>query len=317
MATHSIRPSALESSALGVASGRIEDFSHDQFPIERLREARAESHLTVSVCLPARNEARTVGAIVGTLRDRLLRTDVIDELVVVDDHSTDDTAAVARRAGATVVDAETVLPEYGAGHGKGEVLWKSLHVTHGDIVVWCDADIASFHERFVTGVAGPLLCHDDVWFVKGWYERPEEAGEGGGRVTELAARPLLSAFFPPLCQFRQPLSGEYGGRRSVLERVPFVEGYGVDVGLLIDLSTRFGVDGMAQVDLDVRHHRNRPLDELGPQAMAVSQTILHKARPDLVPPSAVLSRPGRPDFEVEVFERPPLIELDSYVRRSA
>jgi len=299
------------------ASAQIPSMHHTMFTLDRLRAARRDVDTTVSVCLPARDEESTVGPIVEILRDRLVRSGIIDEIVVIDDHSTDATARMARRAGARVVPAEAILADYGPGHGKGEVLWKSLHVTQGDLVVWCDADIAEFHERFVTGIIGPMLCDGSVWFSKGFYDRPEVGAEGGGRVTELVARPLLSSFFPELCQFRQPLSGEFGGRREFLEQVPFVEGYGVDVGLLIDLSRRFGTDGMVQVDLEIRHHRNRPLSELGPQAQAVAQTILHKARPDLVGPTTSLLRPDQAEVIVDVFERPPLVELDAYVRRSA
>lgn len=281
---------------------------HDEFPVATLLDAKGRQ--TVSVCLPARNEAATVGAIVAAIRQDLLAPGVVDEIVVVDDHSSDATADEARRAGAHVVHAADVLTDFGRGHGKGEVLWKSLHVSRGDIVVWCDADIRDFDVRFVRGVLGPLLTDPDCYFVKGHYHRPEAEGTGGGRVTELVARPLLSMFFPELCGIIQPLSGEYGGRRAMLEAVPFVCGYGVDVGLLIDLSRRFGFDGIAQVDLDVRHHRNRPLDELSPQATAVAQTILERAHPGLVDQRVDLIRPDREDTAVAFTERPPIASLE-------
>jgi len=262
------------------------------------------------VCLPARNEAATVGTIVEIIR-RTLVADVplVDEVLVIDDHSTDGTAAAAREAGARVVSAASILPEHGQGHGKGEVLWKSLFVSEGDLVVWCDADIRQFHERFVAGVAMPLLLDPDVAFSKGWYRREERGGAGGGRVTELVARPLLSMFFPHLSFVHQPLSGEYGGRRDVLEQLPFVQGYGVEIGLLIDVAARYGVESIAQVDLDVRHHRNRPLAELSPQAMAVAGAILHKARPGLVEADAPLLLPDGTAVAVDVRERPPLAEV--------
>ena len=290
-------------------------FHHAEFPVEVLRAAKASR--SVSICLPARNEATTVGDIVTELRHELLQTGVVDEIVVVDDHSTDRTAAVARAAGARVVASRDVLASHGQGHGKGEVLWKSLYATRGDIVVWCDADIREFDTRFVRGVLGPLLCDESVYFAKGHYCRHERDGAGGGRVTELVARPLLSLFFPHLSVIRQPLSGEYGGKRAMLEQVPFVCGYGVDVGLLIDLSRRFGMTGIAQVDLDVRHHRNRPLSELSPQAMAVAQTILHRASPALVGASSVLLRPDVAPVEIDVDERPALIELAGYLAGTA
>lgn len=292
----------------------VRTFHHAEFPVERLRALKGDQ--LVSVCLPARNEATTVGDIVRILVGELVEGGVVDEVVVVDDHSTDRTAAVAAAAGARVVAAEQILVEHGGGHGKGEVLWKSLHEARGDVVVWCDADIRDYDTRFVRGVLGPLLEDDSVWFVKGHYRRPEQDREGGGRVTELVARPLLSMFFPELCGIHQPLSGEYGGRRTVLEQVPFVCGYGVDVGLLIDLSRRFGIEGFAQVDLDVRHHRNRPLSELSPQATAVAQTILQRAQPGLVEPTVVLQGLDGP-VPVRFAERPPLVQLAGYPARTA
>jgi glucosyl-3-phosphoglycerate synthase len=288
---------------------------HRDYPLERLLAAKSDT--TVSVCLPARNEEATVGAIVEVLHRNLLRVGAVDEIVVVDDHSTDRTAQVARAAGARVVDARDVLVDAGLGHGKGEVLWKSLLVTEGDVVVWCDADLRDFDARFVRGVLGPLLCDPGTDFAKGFYSRPEQDGTGGGRVTELVARPLVSLLFPELADLHQPLSGEYGGRRSVLERLPFVEGYGVEIGLCIDYVRRYGTGGLVQVDLDVRHHRNRSLEDLGPQAMAVMQTMLRRVDRDLVPAVAELLRPDGTTVEVDVAERPPMIEVAEYLARHA
>lgn len=300
---------------LDTSSSGIRTFHHSEFTLDRLLDAKGAT--SVSVCLPARNEAATVGSIVRTLRTELLESGVIDEIVVLDDHSTDDTARVASDAGARVADAASVLTDFGGGHGKGEVLWKSLHVTEGDIVLWCDSDISEFGSRFVSGLLGPLLCEPGVDFAKGYYRRPEREREGGGRVTELVARPLLSLYFPELVGLHQPLSGEYGGRREVLERLPFFQGYGVDMGLLIDLSRRFGVEGLVQVDLDIRLHRNRSLADLGPQAMSIMQTMLCRVDPDLAPPVVELRRPGQPEVTVDVSERPPMIEVDSYRARRA
>ena len=293
----------------------IREFHHQDFPVSRLLEHKGSTR--VSVCLPARNEASTVGPIVATLREQLLRTGVVDEILVIDDHSTDDTAAVAREAGARVAAAGDVLAEYGSGHGKGEVLWKSLYLADGDVIVWCDSDISDYGSRFVTGILGPLLCEPGVDLAKGFYRRPERDREGGGRVTELVARPLLSLFFPELAGLRQPLAGEYGGRRSVLEQLPFVQGYGVEVGLLIDFVERFGLDGLAQVDLDVRHHRNRTLGELSPQAMAIAQTIVRHVDPELVATSVALLRPGQDSLVVEAAERPPMIQVPAYRTRTS
>jgi glucosyl-3-phosphoglycerate synthase len=280
-------------------------YHHEDFDLAELRAAKV-GHV-VSVCLPARNEEITVGAIVETIRAQLVEcSSLVDEIIVVDDHSTDATARVAADAGARVVAASDVLPEHGDGYGKGAAMWKSLAEADGDIVVWCDADVIGFESHFVTGLLGPLLTRPDIGFVKGFYERPAaEAGDRGGRVTELVARPMLSLLFPHLSSVAQPLAGEYAGRRELLERLPFVEGYGVDIALLIDIAERFGTDAMAQVDLGRRVHRNRPLDELSPQATAILQTMLARAgRP--VPAVATLYRPGLEPVDVEVVERPPL-----------
>jgi glucosyl-3-phosphoglycerate synthase len=293
-------------------SGAIRTYHHDQFPLERLREAKGAT--TVSVCLPARDEANTIGPIVAEIHHHLVRSGIVDELIVIDDHSHDATAAIAARHGAQVMASADILAEYGEGHGKGEVLWKSLQVTRGDVVVWCDADLRNFHHRFVSGVLGPLLCEPSVEFVKAFYQRPDASGEGGGRVTELVARPLIALLFPTLAELHQPLAGEYGGRRAVLEQLPFVEGYGVEMGLLIDLLRLRGTDGLAQVDLDVRHHRNRPLADLGPQASAIMQTVLRRIDRNLAPVIAELAAPGRPTVEIEVAERPPMIEVAEYLR---
>lgn len=289
------------------------------FDAATLAAAKRARQLSVSVCLPARDEAGTVSRIVTNIRQHLVESHgLVDEILVIDDGSRDDTMAVAARAGARVVAAADVLVECGPGQGKGEALWKSLHAAVGDLVLWCDADIANFGPRFVTGLLGPLLGSEEVGFVKGFYERPLDGRPGqGGRVTELVARPLISTLFPHLSSVVQPLSGEYGGRREVLERVPFVQGYGVDLALLVDVASAIGLGGMAQVDLGVRVHRNRPLEELGPQAMAILQTALDRAgiarRPEW---SQVLIRPGLEPVAVGPCERPPMIEIPAY-RRTA
>ncbi len=274
--------------------------------------AAARGSTTVSVCIPARNEESTVAGVVSSIRSTLVEeVALVDEILVVDDHSTDGTAERASAAGARVVDASSVLTDHGRGHGKGEALWKSLHESTGDVVAWVDADIVDFTPSFVVQLIGPLLTEPDIDFVKGHYDRPEADGVGGGRVTELLARPLLSQFFPDLAEVAQPLSGEYAGRRELLESLPFTVGYGVDVALLIDAARAVGIERIAQVDLGVRHHRNRTLDELGPMALAVSQVILDRAgvRP---PGPAILRRPGREPLVLSPDERPPLsgIALD-------
>src|SRR5438270_4280046 len=289
----------------------VRTFHHNEFATDRLVEAKGDRR--ISLVLPARNEAPTIGPIISAVRRHLMkRRPLVDEIVVVDDLSTDGTAARAATAGARVVTASEVAPETGPGSGKGNAMWKSLLVTEGDFVVWCDADVRNFRPCFVTGLLGPLLT-EDASFSKGFYERPLDGVRGqGGRVTELVARPLISLFFPHLASFAQPLAGEYAGRRDLFEQLPFVQGYGVDLGLLIDVVARVGLDRVTQVDLGVRVHRNRPLDELGPQATAILHTGLARAgvstRPDFLP---VLTRPWREPEIVEVRERPPIAALPS------
>jgi glucosyl-3-phosphoglycerate synthase len=282
----------------------LSTFHHGDFPLRGLLAAK-EGHI-VSVCLPARDEAATVGAIVECVSEHLVHgCGLVDEIVVVDDHSSDATAKVATAAGARVIAAADVLPEHGDGHGKGAAMWKSLAEAEGDVIVWCDADVIGFEPHFVTGLLGPLLTQPGVGFVKGYYERPApESGGRGGRVTELVARPMLALLFPHLRSVIQPLAGEYAGHRELLERLPFVEGYGVDIALLIDIAERFGTDVIAQADLGTRIHRNRPLDELSPQAAAVIQTMLSRAEVSV--PLATLYRPDLEPIDLEMVERPPL-----------
>jgi glucosyl-3-phosphoglycerate synthase len=297
---------------LGVA--RLLRTAHSDFDAPAVADRK--DGRTVAVCLPARDEEATVGTIVETLR-RELQDDValIDELVVVDDHSDDATARVAADAGATVVDARTTLPGL-TGPGKGAALWRSLHETTSDLVVWVDADITEFSSHFATALIGTLVENPDVSFVKGAYDRPLVEGEGGGRVTELVARPSLAMLFPALTAIAQPLAGEYGGRRELLERLPFVQGYGVDIALLIDAHAAVGMDGLAEVDLGVRRHRNRTIGQLGPQAAEVLRATLTRAGVDTGDGHLTLRRPRLEPLELAHDELPPLVELDSYPRRS-
>ena len=284
---------------------------------------------TVSVVLPALDEERTVGAIVATIRRELVdRHALVDELVVMDSGSTDRTAATAASAGARVVRVDDVLPERGHVAGKGEALWKSLHVTDGDLVVFIDSDLISFDPQFVVGLLGPLLDDPTVGYVKGLYDRPLNTTEGlvptgGGRVTELTARPLLAALWPQLSGFVQPLSGEYAGRRELLEQVPFVSHYGVEFGLLVDLAELAGVDALAQVDLGSRQHSHQPDAALGRMAGQILQTALARC-PGIAVPSDQLIQYVRTGGEIEavtwdvgVVQRPPMRTVPAYAARRA
>ena len=296
----------------------IRTFHHEDFAAPQLAELKARQGHVVSVCLPARDEADTVGAIVADLQRSLVAgCGLVDEVLVIDDHSVDRTADVAATAGARVVHVDEVLPDLGPGEGKGEALWKSVAAAEGDLIVWCDADILDFGPRFVVGLVGPLLASAEIGFVKGFYDRPVEgSAHGGGRVTELVARPTIATMFPHLASVVQPQSGEYAGRRSLLERLPFVQGYGVDLGLLIDIAELEGTESIAQVDLGTRRHRNRPLDQLGPQALAVLQTALRRAGTGRGGP-ATLVRPDLEPVEVPTGERPALVDVPAYRRRTA
>jgi glucosyl-3-phosphoglycerate synthase len=283
-------------------------FHHAEFDSTDLAEAKGAT--TVTVCLPAKDEALTIAGIVTTIRHELVdNRGLVDEILVVDDRSSDDTAARAADAGATVVSTRDPYGDLRVGTGKGEAMWRGLAGSTGDIVVYCDADIADFDTRFVIGLIGPLLRDETVLFVKGFYERPDTHAPGtGGRTTELVARPLISLLFPTLTGIVQPLSGEYAARRHVLENVPFVQGYGVDLGLLVDVEERWGAEAIAQVDLESRLHRNRTLDELSPQSLSIMQTGFARAGFP-VTRRATLARPGLRPLLCAHVERPPVAEL--------
>ncbi len=259
--------------------------------------AEAKGARTISVCIPARDEEATIGRIVAAVhKDLVGEVGLVDEIVVMDHSSTDATAAVAQRAGARVVDADAVAAEFGAALGKGDVLWRSLLASRGDIVVWVDADLEGFTSEYVVALLGPLLLDDHVALVKATYNRSLAGVPGeGGRVTELTARPALRLQFPELSHIRQPLGGEYAIRRRIAERLAFEVDYGVEVGLLIDVAELLGPGAVAQVDLGSRKHRNRPLRDLHEQATQVLRAVLDRSG-------------GRPSADAPAC-RPPIASL--------
>jgi glucosyl-3-phosphoglycerate synthase len=281
------------------------------------------------VVLPALDEAATVGPIVAAIRRDLVDGPhpLVDELVVMDSGSADRTAEVAAAAGARVVHREDVLPGVPVLPGKGEVLWRSLAATRGDLLVFVDADLEQFCSSYVRGLLGPVLTDPQVALVKAVYERPLHEGgrllPGGGRVTELVARPLLNLHWPELAGVVQPLAGEYAARRSLLEQLSFPTGYGVELALLVDTLELLGLDAIAQVDLGVRHHRHQDDAALGRMASEVWQTALarldRQGRLRLAGPlSRTLVQFGRDgdrlvatSHDVDRPERPPIASLQA------
>ncbi len=292
-------------------------FHHSLYPAARIA---AEREANVSVCLPARECAATIGEIVGVLSG-LREAGAIDEIVVVDAASADGTATIAADAGAKVlqegelaVSVGNPSPNDGASRsgepttlgpvlGKGDAMWRALPVLEGELVVFLDADTAEFSDHFATGLLGPLVCEPRVRFVKAFYRRPFEHGgislpQGGGRVNHLLARPALALFYPELAAVKQPLAGEVAARRDLLETVPFVTGYGVEIGMLIDVWREIGLDGLAQVDLDVHRNRHQELTALGEMSERVLATIARRMHQE--------ERLGGVDLSRAPIERPPL-----------
>jgi glucosyl-3-phosphoglycerate synthase len=293
------------------------------FDPERLAAVARAEGLRVSLVLPALNVADTVGEIVTRAREEHVeRTGLVSEILVVDGRSSDATRAVAAEAGARVVQDDEVLPELAPGRGKGEAMWKSLAVVEGDIVVWLDADVIDWDPAFVTGLVGPLLDEPRVGYVKALYRRSlGDDLDGGGRVTEICARPLINLFHPQLAGFAQPLSGEAAGRRDLLRSVPFFGGYAVELGLLIDLHRVAGLGALAQVDLGERRHTNQPTVALGLMASAISQAVLRRLADEGRVPAGlagdgVYARPVRGEdgfsfatADTRPDERPPMSDV--------
>ncbi len=310
------------------------NFHHAEFAdLRRLANLKEAQGVTVSLVLPTLNEEETIGPIVRrAIREMMGRVPLLDEILVIDSASTDRTREIAEAEGARVVEHPAVLPRYGSFKGKGEALWKSLYETSGDIVVWADTDVRNWHPRMVYGTLGPLLAEPRLQYVKGYYQRPIVEGGilkegGGGRVTELVARPLINLFYPELSGFIQPLAGEYAGRRALLETIPFFTGYAVEIGHLIDIAERVGIEGLGQVDLERRVHRNQELEGLSRMSFVILQAVMkrleerRKARLFAELGSTMkLPRSGRGRLGLEVIEladheRPPMIRIPEYAER--
>jgi len=300
---------------LGVRTAEVPE-GLDTAALEAL--VAAKGNTTVSTCIPCRNEAATIGPLVRAVKASLVdQIGLVDELVVLNDRSTDDTARVAAHAGATVVSIDDVHDEHGIGNGKGNALWSTLLASSGDLVVWCDGDVTSFEPDWVAKLVQPMLLDDSVAMVKASYRRPTKTG-GGGRTTELVARPLISRFFPELAGLAQPLSGEYAGRRSVLEQLEFMQGWGVEMALLIDVAEQFGSSSIAQVDLGQRLHRHQNLHTLSVQAAEVMSTVLDRAGVGVgQADEPVFHRADGAEVPLNLHSRPPVATLETGVRQAS
>jgi len=309
-------------------------FHHSNFwDIKWLVEEKERQGLSISLCLPTLNEEKTIGQEIVILKAELSdRYPLLDEIAVIDSGSTDKTCEIAATFGADVYISSEQLTEEGSHHGKGENLWKALYLLTGDIIVYIDADIKNIHPRFVYGLVGPLIQDPEVHYVKAFYDSPIAYSgvlrpTGGGRVTEILIRPLFSLFYPELAAILQPLSGEYAGRRSILERIPFPVGYGVETSMLIDIYQRLGLDAFAQTDLDQRVHRNQETIALGRMAFGVLRTFmsrltrdqivqLHNDLPGIMRQYEVADGTYRQlQYQIEENERQPMLEVEAYRRK--
>ena len=312
-------------------------FHYSEFiDIYRLVEEKQKKNLKISLCLPTLNEEKTIAKEIIIMKSELMtRYPLVDELIVIDSGSTDNTVDIAGSFGADVYDANEILPDLDQFKGKGENLWKALYITKGDIIVYIDADIKNIHHRFAYGLIGPLLLDDQIKYTKAFYDRPISIGKnkirptGGGRVTELVIRPLFSLFFPELTQIIQPLSGEYAGYREIFEKIPFPIGYGVETSMILDIYDKWGLDVIAQVDLDRRIHRNQDTKALGRMAFAILKTFINRQRRsglielkedlyDEIIQYNLVDNEYQPEaLQIKGYERPPMITIPEYCKKFA
>jgi glucosyl-3-phosphoglycerate synthase len=307
-------------------------FHYTQFSdLNALVDIKQQKKLKISLCLPTLNEEKTIAKEIVILKSELMTCSaLLDEIVVIDSGSSDRTCEIAHSFGADVYNADDVLPHLPKFKGKGENLWKALYITKGDIIVYLDADIKNIHHRFAYGLIGPLLLYERVKYTKAFYDRPLTISAdkirptGGGRVTELVIRPFFSLFFPDLTQIMQPLSGEYAGYRSVLEKIPFPIGYGVETSMILDIYRKWGLDVIAQVDLKKRIHRNQDTKALGKMAFAIIRTFLHRqielgvmnikerVFDEMIQYNLVQDQFTADIVQIKGHERPPMIEIPEY-----
>ncbi len=310
-------------------------FHHSEFKdINRLVEEKKRKKIKISLCLPTLNEEKTIAKEIIIMKSELMsRYQLLDEIVVIDSGSTDRTMEIASSYGADVYKADDILPKLEKFKGKGENLWKALYITTGDIIVYLDADIKNIHHRFVYALVGPLLLFDNIKYCKGFYDRPIARGKkelrptGGGRVTELVIRPLFSLFFPELTQILQPLSGEYAGYRELFEKIPFPIGYGIETSIILDTYEKWGLDVIAQVDLERRVHRNQDTKSLGKMSFVILKTFCKRLEKlgmaelksgffnEMI--QYKLGTDGyQPDIYIDKgFERPPIIKIPEYRKK--
>ena len=307
-------------------------FHYSEFgDLHRLVEEKQRKNIKISLCLPTLNEEKTIAKEIIIMKSELMmRYPLVDELIVIDSGSTDRTVEIAASFGADVYIANEILPHLDQFRGKGENLWKALYISKGDIIVYIDADIKNIHHRFGYGLIGPLLIYDHIKYSKAFYDRPIAIGKnkirptGGGRVTELVIRPLFSLFFPELTQIIQPLSGEYAGFREILEKIPFPIGYGVETSMILDIYQKWGLDVIAQVDLERRIHRNQDTKALGRMSFAILKTFINRQKRsglidlkhdlfDEMIQYNLVENEYQPDIlRIKGLERPPMVEIPEY-----